>query len=129
MTEADGGEVNVYYHRHYDTDRKLFQVFTEETGVAVNVVEAGADELIQRLLAEGDQADADLLITADAARLHRAKEEGLLQPVESEVISDRLPGHLQDTDGQWFALTERARVIAYHYERSAHRATSTTSPS
>lgn len=116
--ETAGQVVNVYSHRHYDTDRELFQAFTEETGVEVRVVEAGADELIQRLQAEGEQTEADLLITVDAARLNRAKSMGLLQSVESQELSSRIPENLRDDEGMWFALTKRARIIAYHNERS-----------
>jgi iron(III) transport system substrate-binding protein len=110
--------VNVYSHRHYDTDRALFEAFTEETGIEVRVVEAGADELIQRLQAEGEQTEADVLITVDAARLNRAKSMDLLQSVSSEVLEERIPSYLRDREGQWYALTKRARIIAYHNQRS-----------
>ena len=118
VSEAEQGVVNVYSHRHYDTDRELFESFTESTGIEVRVVEAGADELIQRLQAEGEQTEADLLITVDAARLNRAKSMGLLQSVESQSLSERIPEHLRENEGMWFALTKRARIIAYHNERS-----------
>lgn len=116
--EQEEEVVNVYSHRHYDTDRALYDAFTEETGIEVRVVEAGADELIQRLDAEGERTEADLLITVDAARLNRAKSMGLLQRVSSELLEERVPNHLRDEEGEWFALTKRARIIAYHRERS-----------
>ena len=109
--------MNVYSHRHYDTDQELFRLFTEQTGVRVNVVTAGADELIARLESEGASTQADVLITVDAGRLHRAKERGLLQPVTSATLAANVPGHLRDVDGHWFGLTRRARVIAYVRDR------------
>lgn len=115
-TEEDPGVVHVYSNRHYDTDRALYEAFEEETGIDVRVVEAGSDEIIQRLAAEGDQSQADLVITADVGRLHRAKEMGLLQPVESAALTERVPERLRDADNQWFALTKRARIVAYHLE-------------
>lgn len=111
------GEVNVYSHRHYDSDRELFRLFEEQTGIRVNVVTASADELITRLENEGAASPADILITVDAGRLHRAKERGLLQPVESEVLAANIPEHLRDRDNQWFGLTQRARIFAYHKDR------------
>ena len=113
----EAGEVNVYSHRHYETDRELFRRFTEETGIRVNVVTASADELITRLENEGAQSPADVLITVDAGRLHRAKERGLLQPVRSEVLEANVPPHLRDRDGEWYGLTQRARILAYHRDR------------
>jgi iron(III) transport system substrate-binding protein len=114
---TDSEVVNVYSHRHYDVDRQLYDRFTEETGIAVNVVQAGADELIQRLSREGENTEADVLITVDAGRLHRAKQEGLLQSVESEVLTENIPSHLRDPEGMWYGLTKRARIIAYHQDR------------
>ncbi len=110
--------VNVYSHRHYDADREVFARFTEETGIEVNVVQAGADELIQRLLSEGESSPADLLVTVDAGRLHRAKEAGVLQAVESDSLAANVPEHLRDPDGTWYGITKRARVIAYDRTRT-----------
>ncbi|MEX0981182.1 MAG: Fe(3+) ABC transporter substrate-binding protein [Bacteroidales bacterium] len=110
-------KVNVYTHRHYEADQQLFQQFEEQTGIKVNVINASADELIQKMTLEGDKSPADVLITVDAGRLHRAKTAGLLQPVSSKVLDSIIPSHLMDTDKNWFALTKRARVIAYAKDR------------
>ncbi|MEX2466580.1 MAG: Fe(3+) ABC transporter substrate-binding protein [Gemmatimonadota bacterium] len=113
----DGEAVNVYSHRHYEADQILFDRFTELTGIEVNVVTASADELITRLETEGEASPADVLITVDAGRLHRAKTRGLLQSISSPVLESNVPDHLRDRDGEWWGLTQRARVIAYHRER------------
>jgi len=117
QTATNSGVVNVYSHRHYDADRELFRRFTDATGIEVNVITASADELITRLENEGTASPADVLITVDAGRLHRAKERGLLQPVQSEVLNTHIPEQLRDPDGEWFGLTTRARIIAYHRDR------------
>jgi iron(III) transport system substrate-binding protein len=122
---ANPGVVNVYTHRHYEADQELFRRFTEQTGVQVNVVSASADELITRLENEGAASPADLLITVDAGRLHRARERGLLQPVRSEVLESAIPDQLRDAEGHWFGLTRRARVIVYHRARVQPEALST----
>lgn len=109
-------EVNLYSHRHYDTDKELYKRFTEKTGIKVNVVKAKADQLIERLSVEGDESPADLLLTVDVGRLHKAKSMGLLQPVESEVLEANIPEHLHDSDHQWFSLTKRARVVVYNID-------------
>ena len=114
---ARENEVNVYSHRHYDIDLQLYSQFEEQTGIEVNLVEGKADELIERLQREGDASPADLLMTVDAGRLHRAKDAGLLQSVSSDVLAAQVPEHLRDPDGHWFALTKRARVVVYHPDR------------
>ncbi len=116
-TAGAGGVVNVYSHRHYDADREIFRRFTEQTGIDVNVVTASADELITRLENEGAGSPADVLITVDAGRLHRAKSRDLLQPVESEVLDANVPEHLRDRDRNWYGLTQRARILVHHAGR------------
>ena len=115
-TPADAGEVNLYSSRHYDTDLALYDDFTEQTGIKVNRIEADADALIERIQSEGEFSPADLLITVDAGRLWRAEEAGILDPVESEVLAERLPDHLRHPEGLWFGLSTRARVIIYNKE-------------
>lgn len=110
-------EVNVYSHRHYDSDEKLFAEFTKQTNIKVNVIKADADGLMHKMELEGENSPADVLLTVDAARLYRAKEKGLLQTIESEVIKTAIPAHLRDIDNQWISLTKRARIIVYAKDR------------
>jgi iron(III) transport system substrate-binding protein len=112
-TPAEEKVVNVYTHRHYDTDKQLFDQFEKETGIKVNIINASADELITRMKSEGKDSPADVLITVDAGRLHNAKVSGLLQPVESAILSKNVPAHLKDADNYWYGITKRARIIAY----------------
>ncbi len=113
---AQAQEINVYSSRHYDTDIALYENFTDQTGIAVNLIEGSADELIERIIAEGANSPADVLITVDAGRLWRADQAGLFQPVSSDVLDSRVPEHLRHPDGHWFGLSKRARVIYYATE-------------
>ncbi|MEM9620473.1 MAG: Fe(3+) ABC transporter substrate-binding protein [Pseudomonadota bacterium] len=106
--------VNVYSARHYDTDFALYDNFTEQTGIQVNLIEGGSDALIERILNEGKFSPADIMITVDAGRLWRAQEKGVFQPLESAVLTDSIPAHLRDPEGYWFGLSKRARVIVYN---------------
>jgi len=103
-------EVNVYSHRHYDTDKQLFKMFEEKTGIKVNVVNAKASALIKRLESEGSKSPADVLITVDAGRLFQATEKDLLQSIDSKYLLDNIPTQLRDKNNKWFALTKRSRV-------------------
>lgn len=116
-TSKDEGVVNVYTHRHYKADDELFAKFTEETGIKVNIVNASADELIQRLETEGDNSNADLLITVDAGRLYRAQSKDLLQPIQSEILEKNIASEYREKNGYWYGLTYRARIIAYSKDR------------
>lgn len=117
LAGVQAGEITLYSHRHYESDDALYEQFTDKTGIEVNVVKAGADELIERLKSEGENTEADIFMTADAARLHLAKTAGVLAPVESKQLAERIPAHLRDADNQWFGFTMRARIIAYAKDR------------
>ena len=111
--ESHAGDVNLYSSRHYDTDERLYSDFTELTGITVNRIEGNADELIARMLAEGANSPADILLTVDTSRLERAKNAGVLQSIDSDVLEARIPASLQDSDNQWFGFSQRARIIFY----------------
>ena len=110
---AAAQEVNLYSSRHYDTDERLYSDFEEMTGITINRIEGNADELIARMEAEGDNSPADVFLTVDTVRLTRAKEMGLLQSVESDVLDRRVPAYLQDEDNQWFGFSQRSRILFY----------------
>lgn len=110
---AAEGELNLYSSRHYDTDERLYTDFTEATGITINRIEGNADELIARMQAEGANSPADILLTVDTSRLQRAKDTGVLQAVESDILEARIPANLQDSDNQWFGFSQRARIIFY----------------
>jgi len=107
-------EVNLYTARHYDVDDELYKKFEEETGIKVNLIKGEADELLERIKREGDGTEADLFLTADAGRLFRAKDDGLLQAVSSDLLDEQIPENFRDTDQMWYGLTKRARVIVYN---------------
>ena len=116
-TAADNGRVNIYSSRHYNTDEQLYEEFTEQTGISVNLIEGNADELIERIKSEGANSPADILITVDAGRLWRAAQAGIFAPVESEILETEIPENLQDPNNLWFGFSKRARVIIYNKDR------------
>ncbi|MEM9978415.1 MAG: Fe(3+) ABC transporter substrate-binding protein, partial [Cyanobacteria bacterium P01_D01_bin.2] len=114
QARAQTGEVNLYSSRHYNTDDVLYDAFTERTGIRVNLLEGSADELLERLKAEGDRSPADVFMTVDAGRLWRADEEGIFTPVSSSTLEERIPASLRHPDGHWFGFSKRARVLMYN---------------
>ena len=113
------GEVNIYSGRHYDSDLAIFDAFTAETGIKVNVIEAAGDALIERLALEGAASPADMFLTADAGMLWRAKARGVLRPIGDEAVLARAPAQFRDPEGEWVGLSKRARVIIYNKDAGA----------
>ena len=110
-------EVNIYSARKEALIKPLLDHFNKETGIAVNIVTGKADTLLKRLEVEGRNTPADLLLTVDVARLIRAKEKGLFQQIDSELLNKIIPENYRDDDKQWFGLSLRSRVIIYAPDR------------
>jgi iron(III) transport system substrate-binding protein len=114
LASAQEKQVNLYSSRHYQTDEALYADFTRQTGIKINRIEGTEDALLERLKNEGRNSPADVLLTVDVARLWRAQQMDLLQPVRSAVLDQRIPPHLREPGGHWFGFSKRARVIVYN---------------
>lgn len=114
---ASAQEVNVYSTRSHYGSEPAFELFTERTGIKVNFFMGNNNEVFERLRAEGADTRADVMVTVDAGNLWNAAREGLLMPVESEVLIENVPAHLRDPENRWFGLAVRARTIMYSTER------------
>lgn len=110
--------LHIYTARHYDADAKLYDLFTEQTGIKVKATQAKDAELIKKLQTEGDKTPADLFITADVSNLNQAKVLGLLASSKSETLNSIIPANLRDVDGTWYGFTKRARIVAYDKTRT-----------
>ncbi|MCL0104761.1 Fe(3+) ABC transporter substrate-binding protein [Dehalococcoidia bacterium] len=109
--------VNGYSGRHYGHMEPVFARFTEETGIEVRFTFGKTAELRERLKAEGRHTPADVYIAVDAGNLWLAAQEGLFQPIESQVLERNIPAAQRDPQNRWFGLTMRVRTIMYHPDR------------
>ncbi len=103
-------DVVVYNGRSQYGDERAFRGFEERTGLAVELRGGTAPELFERLSGEGADTPADLLVTTDLANLWRAKEAGLLAPVQSAALERQVPAEYRDADGDWWGLSLRIRT-------------------
>ena len=115
---ASAQEVNVYSLRQAFLVEPLFEKFTEQTGVKVNVIFA-KEGLVERIKQEGINSPADVLMTVDISRIQQAVDAGVTEAVDNDVLSNNIPAHLRDPEGHWFALTQRGRAIYASKERVA----------
>lgn len=106
-------QVNVYSARKEALIKPLLDRFTQQTGITVNLVTGKADALLKRLETEGRNTPADMLITTDAGRLHRAQLANVLQAVSSEALEQVIPAIYREPQGYWYGLSLRARPIFY----------------
>jgi iron(III) transport system substrate-binding protein len=109
--------LNLYTARHYATDEAFYTGYTKATGIKINRIEGGEDALFERIKSEGANSPADVFLTVDVARLWRAEQAGIFEPLKSELLNERIPSHYRDVDNKWFGFSARARVIAYDQKK------------
>ena len=109
-------QVNVYSYRQPILIDPFFQEFTKKTGIKVNVLHAKKG-LLERLMAEGSDTPADVVLTVDISRLSQFVENDVLQPIESSILKSNIPSHLRDTNNRWFSFSKRARIVVASKER------------
>lgn len=110
---TDQDVVQIYTGRHYDLE-PAFTQFTEETGIEIEFLEGTDAELRERIEAEGEDTEADIFLTVDAANLATATQANVFAPIDSQILNAAIPESMRDPDGHWFALSRRARTIVYH---------------
>jgi len=115
-TASADGEVNVYTYRETKLIQPLFDAFTKDTGIKVNVVSASSG-LEQRIKTEGASSPADVLLVVDISRLEDAVQSGITQPLNSKAIDEVVPAAYRDPEGHWAAVALRARVVYASKER------------
>lgn len=103
-------EVNVYSYRQPFLVQPMFDEFTKETGIKVNV-KFSKTGIAEQLKKEGEYSPADVVLTTDISRLVELANEEVVQPVESKEINGNVPAQYRDSENEWFALTLRTRNV------------------
>jgi len=117
-TPVLAAEINIYSYRQPELVQPLFDTYTKETGVKVNVVFLKKG-VIEKLRAEGKRSPADLVLTVDISRLSAIVDAGVTQAVTSDILTANIPAEYRDPAGHWFGLTSRARVVYASKDRVA----------
>jgi len=113
---AAAAEVNLYSTRESGLLQPLLDSFTGKTGIKVNTVFLNTG-LAERVAAEGASSPADVLMVVDIGNLVDLVKRGVTQPIRSAILEDAIPASLRDPDGNWVALSLRARAIFVSKER------------
>ena len=102
-------EINLFTSRHYTSDVKLFEKFTHQTGIKVNVITGKSKVLEKRILEEGKNSKADILFLADAGALYSAQSKNLFTEIQSEKLKRKIPDSLRSKF--WVGITKRSRIF------------------
>ncbi len=106
-------ELTIYTSRQPQLLEPILENFYQDTGIKVNLLSGNAQELMERIVAEGKQSKADIFMTVDAGVLWQATDRNIFSKINSFILEDNIPSYLRDPDSQWFGLSKRARTIVY----------------
>lgn len=105
--------LTVYSGRDEEFVGALFDRFTEDEGIELEVRYGDSAELAATILEEGDSSPADVFLSQDAGSLGAVAEAGLFTEVDQEVL-DRVEERFSSPEGLWVGTSGRARVAAYN---------------
>ena len=114
--DASSGALTVYSGREEELVAPLFDRFTDETGIEVEVRYGESAELAATIAEEGENSPADVFFAQDPGSL------GAVDPQLAELseeILERVDERFRAANGRWVGTSARTRVLVYNTERLA----------
>jgi len=108
--DGSGGPITVYSGREEELVAPLFEQFTEETGIEVEVRYGDSAELAATIAEEGDNSPADVFFAQDPGSLGAVDPQ--LEQLPEDVL-DRVDARFRDAEGRWVGTSGRTRVLVY----------------
>ena len=106
----------IYSGRSQSLVEPIFNRFSEDTGIQIEVRYAGTTELAATILEEGDASPADVFVAQDAGGLGALAFAGMLATLPDDIL-ERVEARFQSPEGLWVGLSGRARVLVYNTEQ------------
>ena len=109
----DKDAVVVYNAQHEELISAVGKLFTEKTGIKVELRNGSDLELANQLVAEGKRSPADVFLTENSPAMALVDSKGLFAPLPQTTL-DRIPAQFRPTNGHWTGFAARSTVLAYN---------------
>jgi len=105
--------VVVYSPHGQDMLTDMTEQFVKETGIRMEFLAMGGGEIVDRLRAEKDNAQADIMYGNPSSVFVELKQQGLWQPF-TPTWAKELESYFKDADGTWFGTIQTPVFIFYN---------------
>lgn len=92
--------LKIYSIIHDEETQMLIDIFTKETGIQVEYIRATTGELVNRVIAEKNDPQADILLGGASSYHIALDEEGALEKYVSPVAKN-FPSYVKGENGTW----------------------------
>ncbi|MGE3141061.1 MAG: iron ABC transporter substrate-binding protein [Thermoleophilia bacterium] len=106
------GSLTVYSGRDEELVAPLFEQFTSETGIGVEVRYGDTAEMAATIVEEGDASPADVFFGQDGGALGALQKEQRLAELSDSSLDMVLPA-FRSPEGYWIGTSGRVRVLGY----------------
>lgn len=117
LGDVKAQEVVVYTSVDRLFSEPVLKDFEKDSGIKVRTIfdteEAKSTGIVNRLIAERDNPQADVFWSGDPLRPILLEKRGMLEPYISSSASN-IPDIYKDEEGKWTGFSARARVIIYN---------------
>ena len=112
-SSADDATLTVYSGRTENLVAPLFESFTEETGIEVEVRYGQSADLALLIKQEDTNSPADVFISQSPGAVGLLAGEGLLQPLSADIL-ESVASDYRNSGGLWIGLSGRIRTLVYN---------------
>ncbi len=109
----DEPELVIYNGQHEQLLDELAPLFTQQTGIKVELRNGSDLELSNQLVQEGSRSPADVFLTENSPAMSQVEQAGLLEKLPQGVVSP-IPAQYRPTSGRWTGFAARSTVLVYN---------------
>ncbi len=113
VASPTGQSIVLYSGQHEELAIALGEGFTAATGIGVTV-RAGEDaDLVNQIIEEGDDTNADAILTEEPGPAASLDAKGLLAPIDPAALA-QVDERFVPSTGNWLPYAARSRVIFFN---------------
>jgi len=112
-SDASGPSITVYNAQHEQLLEEIAPLFTDKTGIQVQLRNGDDFELANQIVQEGDASPADVFLTENSPAMSLVDSQDLFAPLDDQVLG-LVPARFSPTSGNWMGFVARSTVLVHN---------------